>query len=169
MMLLPSLLLASGGAAALLLPAGAPLVRPGAAVRVRMQFASPPDLNDPLKFPKGPDGETLITYASLDSTGVAMIEMALASRNKERILSGEPKYESVQAMIDAYIEFEGRDKGMSAAQCEDAVLRFLQRRALLSEGGADFKDPQTVVTFALLGVILIGAAYNLAVNGLPQS
>ena len=91
----------------------------------------------------------------------------LTDRNKERILSGEPKYENVQAMIDAYIEFEGNDKGMSAAQCEDAVLRFLQRRALLSEGGADFKDPQTIVTFALLGTIVIGAAYNLAVNGIP--
>ena len=35
------------------------------------------------------------------------------------------------------------------------------------EGGADFKDPQTIVTFALLGTIVIGAVYNLAVNGIP--
>ena len=74
-MMLPSLLLLGGGAA-LLLPAGTPATtRPQPLVR--MQFATPPDLNDPLKFPKGPDGETLITYASLDSTGVAMIEMAV--------------------------------------------------------------------------------------------
>ena len=71
-------------------------------------------------------------------------------------------------MVDAYVEFEGRDQGLSRAQCEDAVLRFLQRRALLMEGGADLKDPQTIVTFALLGLIVVGAAYNVAVNGLPQ-
>ena len=53
------------------------------------------------------------------------------------------------------------------AQCEDAVLRFLQRRALLMEGGADMSDPQTIVTFALLGAIVVGAAYRLAVTGLP--
>jgi len=57
---------------------------------------------------------------------------------------------------------------MSRAQCEDAVLRFLQRRALLMEGGADLSDPQTVVTFALLAAIVLGAGYNIAVNGLPQ-
>ena len=56
-----------------------------------MQFAQPPDLSDPEIFPKGPNGETLVTYASLDDTGRDMINMALEQRNKERILSGEPK------------------------------------------------------------------------------
>lgn len=93
--------------------------------------------------------------------------MALVDRNKQRILEGQPKYEDLEAMIDAYVDFEGRDQGLSRAQCEDAVLRFLQRQALLQEGGADFKDPQTVVTFALLGLIVVGAAANLLNNGLP--
>ena len=35
------------------------------------------------------------------------------------------------------------------------------------EGGADMSDPQTIVTFGLLGVILVGAAYNIATNGFP--
>ena len=83
------------------------------------------------------------------------------------ILAGEPKYENVDAMIDEYVEFEGESKGMSRAQCEDAVLRFLQRRALLAEGGADLSDPQTIVTFGLLALILVGAAYNLATGGSP--
>jgi hypothetical protein len=141
---------------------------PARSVALRMQLAQPPDRTDPEVFPKGPDGKTLITLASLDDSGMAMIDMALAQRNKERILSGEPKYENVDAMIDSYVEYEGRAKEMSRAQCEDAVLRFLQRRALLMEGGADLSDPQTVVTFALLAAIVLGAGYNIAVNGLPQ-
>ena len=67
------------------------------------------------------------------------------------------------------MEFEGKEKNLSPAQCEDAVLRFLQRQALLMEGGADMSDPQTIVTFGLLGVIVLGAAFNLATNGLPPA
>ena len=63
------------------------------------------------------------------------------------------------------VDFEGKEQGKSRAQCEDEVLRFLQKRALLMEGGADWKDPQTLVTFGLLGAIVINAAYNLATGG----
>ena len=49
------------------------------------------------------------------------------------------------------------------------MLRFLQRRALLSEGGADLSDPQTIVTFALLGVIVVGALFNLATGNVDFS
>ena len=76
--------------------------------------------------------------------------------------------EDVQGMVDAYVEFEGNEKGLSRAQCEDAVLRFLQRRALMMEGGADLSDPQTIVTFALLGAIVIGALYRLATGTMPN-
>ena len=143
-----------------------PAIRPSLPTRstIRMQFAQPPDLSDETVYPRDPDGNILISWASLDNTAQQMIEMALADRNKERILAGEPKYESVQAMVDAYVAFEGEEKGMSRAQCEDAVLRFLQRKALLSEGGADMSDPQTIVTFALLALILVGGAYNLAIG-----
>lgn len=91
--------------------------------------------------------------------------MALIDRNKMRILEGQPKYEDVEAMIDAYVEYEGREQGLTRAQCEDAVLRFLQRQALLSEGGADFSDPQTIVTFGLLAAIVLGAGYQLLTGG----
>tara|TARA_A100001388_G_C28747268_1_gene490192 strand:- start:164 stop:769 length:606 start_codon:yes stop_codon:yes gene_type:complete len=82
-----------------------------------------------------PKGETLVTYASLDDTGREMIEMALVQRNKERMLAGEPKYESVEAMVDAYVVFNGKEKGLSRAQCEDVVMRFLHKKALLIEAG----------------------------------
>lgn len=157
---------------AFLAPAAQPLCRgtvcigtPTALVRrphIVAQLVTPPDFSDEEVFPKGPNGETLITYKSLDKTGAEMINSALVQRNKERMLAGEPKYEDLDAMIDAYMEFEGKEKGLSRQQCEDAVLRFLQKQALLMEGGADFKDPQTIVTFALLALIVVGAGFNVA-------
>ena len=123
---------------------------------------TPPDLDDEVKYPRGPDGSVLITFQSLDKTGKEMINMALDDRNKARILAGEPKYESLDAMIDAYMAFEGESKGMSRQQCEDEVLRFLQKQYLLSEGGADFKDPQTIVTFGLLALIVLGGGFRVA-------
>jgi len=139
-----------------------PLMRPQP-LRVHhgLRMDAAPKTDDEV-FPIGPDGDVLITFDSLDKTGREMIDMALTARNKERILSGLPKYEGLDAMIEAYVEFEGRDKGMSRAECEDAVLRFLQRQALLSEGAADFKDPQTIVTFGLLIAIVAGIVGSLA-------
>ena len=101
-MLLQVLIATSG-----LLP-GRPLTAwRGAAVRtpsVRMQFAQPPDMSDEAKYPRDPDGNILISWASLDDTSRQMLDMALGERNKERILEGQPKYEDVQAMVDAYVE-----------------------------------------------------------------
>jgi len=157
--------LASTRAVTIAAPVG--LARPLAVCRQRRAESArlseaPPALDDTEVFPVGPDGQTLVTYASLDKTGREVIEIALAQRNRERLLEGQPKYESVQAMVDAYVEFEGDKLGLSRAQCEDEVLRFLQRKGLLMEGGADFKDPQTIVTFGLLALIVVGAASNIA-------
>lgn len=132
-----------------------------------MQLPTPPRRDDPEVFPVGPNGETLITLASLDESAIASLEMALAERNKVRVLEGKEKYADIDAMIDAYMDYEGEEKGMSRAQCEDQVVRFLQRSALLSEGGADMKDPQTIVTFALLALIVVGGAGQILTNGLP--
>ena len=106
------LLLLIAPVAALVLPSGG-----RAALPVRklcsspmMQFATPPDRTDEEIFPKDKDGKTLITWASLDQTGKDMINMALAQRNKERVLAGESWYEDADAMIDAYVEFEGEQK-----------------------------------------------------------
>ena len=156
------------GSAALQFSAPRPLH--AARASIRLQFAQPPDLSDETLFPRGPDGKVLITWASLDKTGKEMIEMALETRNRERILSGEPKYENIDAMIDAYVEFEGEKEGLSRQQCEDLVLRFLQKRALMEEGAADITDPQTLVTFGLLALIVLGGAYNVATGNvqIPQ-
>ncbi len=63
--------------------------------------------------------------------------------------------------VEAYVDFEGREKGMSQAECEDEVLRFLQRKSLMEEGSFDgWKDPQTVVTFGLLAALVVGISRN---------
>ena len=131
-------------ASSLQLGCGRQMTQPAMLSRSRpsMQFASPPNRDDETLFPRDPEGNILITFASLDETAKFSIETAFADRNRERILEGQPKYESIEGMIDAYVEFEGPDteKNLSRAQCEDAVMRFLQRKALLSEGGAEWNE-----------------------------
>ena len=100
--------------------------------------------------------EGLVTYASLDEDYKTLIDGALMNRNKVRIMEGKPKYNDVAAMVDAYYEFEGAEKGMSKEACENEVIRYLQRAALMDEGGFDIKDPQTIVTFGLLIFLVIG-------------
>ena len=98
----------------------------------------------------------LISYDSMADEFRIQIDGAFKVRNKERILSGLPKYESINAMVTAYQEFEANEKGMSRAEAEDEVLRYLQRKALMDEGGFD-GDPQTVLTFVLLALLVGGA------------
>ena len=56
------------------------------------------------------------------------------------------------------MEFEGNNRGMSVTEAEDEVVRYLQRQALMDEGGLE-GDPQEVVTFALLAFLIGGIAY----------
>lgn len=58
------------------------------------------------------------------------------------------------------MEFEGNNRGISVAEAEDEVVRFLQRQALLDEGGLE-GDPQEVVTFVLLALLVGGIGYSL--------
>ncbi len=105
--------------------------------------------------------KALVSLATLNPTYRTMVQGAFEQRNKERLLSGQEKYENIEAMVQAYIEFEGRDKGMSDAQCEDAVIRFLQRKSLLSEGGSS-GDGQELFTFAALALLVGGVLFTLA-------
>ena len=112
--------------------------------------------------------EGLISYDTLSDDFKAVIDLQLAERNKERILSGQPKYESIADFAAAYMEYEGNEKGLSLAECESEVLRFLQRRALLSEGALD-GDAQDYATFGLLAVLLAGAGFALAKQAMGGS
>ena len=91
--------------------------------------------------------------------------MALDQRNKERILEGKEQYEDIEAMIEEYMNFEGKDKDMSYAECEDAVLRYLQRRAIMSEGTDGLTDPQTLITLVALIALIVAVVSNaLGIN-----
>eukprot|EP00325_Prymnesiales_sp_UTEX-LB-985_P029622 CAMPEP_0174719822 /NCGR_PEP_ID=MMETSP1094-20130205/32064_1 /TAXON_ID=156173 /ORGANISM="Chrysochromulina brevifilum, Strain UTEX LB 985" /LENGTH=171 /DNA_ID=CAMNT_0015920199 /DNA_START=15 /DNA_END=530 /DNA_ORIENTATION=- len=107
------------------------------------------------------DDMRLATLASLDAAGRAAVDEALDLRNRERILSGLPTYPDVEAMVEAYKEFEGRDKGMTVEECEDSVVRYLQRQSLMSEGAADIKDPQTLFSLLLLAALVISVGGKL--------
>ena len=157
----------------------------------------------------------LVTIESLSSDYRLQMEAALEERNKERILTGQPRYEDIEDMVTKYQEFEGEKLGMSRAEAEDAVQRpylasgiwpaagsggaracllgpqvlsYLQKKALMDEG-AYSGDPQEapsagkrradslrnclpprpqVITFVLLGALVVGVGYNLIVNGIPQ-
>lgn len=58
----------------------------------------------------------LVTWRSLDDNTKELINFSLAQRNRERVLAGEPKYADVTAMVNAYAEFEGNDKGYNVDQ-----------------------------------------------------
>lgn len=112
--------------------------------------------------------KSLVTLASLDINSRDILDFELNERNKERFLEGKSQYDSIEAMIKEYVDFEGRDKGMSYAECEDSVLRYLQKRALLSEGADGLTDPQTILTLFLLGALILGVVGNaLGLTNIP--
>lgn len=158
LLLLSSLVLATD---ALLLRGAPPLPRIAASQPRRVAMTEGAEAAEGASSEEA-DGKRLITLASLDDGANQMIDDALALRNRERILSGLPKYETVEEMVQAYAEYEGKEQGLTQAQCEDAVLRFLQRRALMSEGADGLQDPQTLVTLVLLAGIVVGAAYQVS-------
>jgi hypothetical protein len=110
--------------------------------------------------------KVLVSLDTLSATYRDLIDTALEERNRERMLAGQPAYRDVEDMIVAYQKFEGDAKGMSRAEAEDEVLRYLQKQATLEEGTYN-GDPQEVLTFALMFALVAGLGYNFVVVGLP--
>ena len=108
----------------------------------------------------GEDEKKLVTMASLQGESLDLLKYTLTQRNKERILEGKEQYENIEAMIEEYMNFEGKDKDMSYADCEDAVLWYLQRKAIMAEGTDGLTDPQTLITLVLLVGLIIGVVSN---------
>jgi hypothetical protein len=103
--------------------------------------------------------ETLITYASISDEFKPLVLTALAKLDRGRVMQGKPKYETVEGMIDAYVE-ESRSAGLdwTREESESEVVRYLQRQALANEGGIT-GDGQDKAAFALLFLLvgLLGA------------
>lgn len=108
----------------------------------------------------------LVSLTTMSASYRELIDTALEERNRERIQTGQPEYKDVEDMILAYQEFEGNEKGMSRAEAEDAVLRYLQKKATLEEGLYN-GDPQEILTFALLFALIAGLGYSFVVGGPP--
>ena len=87
------------------------------------------------------------------------VEAALATRNTERQLEGKPPYESLEAMVEAYQQYEGDDLGLSREACEDEVLNYLSRKALADEGALD-GSPQDYIGFGLLALLVAFVSIN---------
>ncbi|KAL3898845.1 MAG: hypothetical protein SGPRY_012760, partial [Prymnesium sp.] len=111
--------------------------------------------------PPDEEEERLISLAEASEEFRGACELALAARNEERLLEGKQPYPSIEAMIDAYMEFEGAGLGYSRARCESDVLRYLQKRSLMDEGKLDWSDPRTFLSFGLLSFIAVGLLARL--------
>jgi|Transcript_56507 hypothetical protein len=108
----------------------------------------------------------LTIYPSMDGEDKTTIDAALIARNKQRILMGQPRYDSLSDFVAAYMNFED-GKGLSVAEAEAEVLGYLQKQSILDEGGADLSDPQTAVTFGLLVALVAGIGSSFLQGGTP--
>uniref|UniRef100_A0A7S0HYC8 Uncharacterized protein n=1 Tax=Phaeocystis antarctica TaxID=33657 RepID=A0A7S0HYC8_9EUKA len=154
---------------ALLASASAFQLRPcaGRTAAARPALAQPPRIllaEEGNELPSLPSpfavSDSLIQFSTLSDDYKKVVLAALEQSNKGRILSGMPVYPSVEGMVESYMEYEGTEKGMSLLEAEDEVVRYLQRKALLDEGGLD-GDAQEYFTFGLLALLIGGVAYAL--------
>lgn len=161
-------------ALALLASASAFQLRPcaGRTAAARPVLAQPPRIllaEEGSELPSLPTpfaDDSLIQFSTLSEDYQKVVLAALEQRNKERILSGNPVYPSIEGMVESYMEFEGTEKGMSLLEAEDEVVRYLQRKALLDEGGLD-GDAQEYFTFGLLALLIGGIAYAVIFPSAP--
>ena len=90
--------------------------------------------------------------------------------DRNRVLGGKPKYETVEGMIDSYVEEATKaGLGWSREDAESEVVRYLRRQALADEGGfgEGGAGPQDTAAFALLGLLAGLATLNVAGIELP--
>ena len=127
------------------------------------QVVAAPGEQPPAKALTAEDMEltgSIITYAGLSEDFQQLVDEALMRRDRARMLNGQPKYGSVEGMIDAYEEL-GKPKGWTRVEAESEVVRYLQRQALRDEGGLD-GSAQDTPTFVLLGLVVASAIYGAA-------
>ena len=79
--------------------------------------------------------DKLITFVELGEMG-PLCQVALTRLDKNRVLQGKPKYETIDGMIDAYVEEADKaGLGWTRADAESEVCRYLRKQALADEGG----------------------------------
>ena len=122
---------------------GRPIVCSGA--------GTPPPVDKQMSNP-----DELVTFAETNEDFKELMLAALVRLDRNRVLQGKPKYETVDGMIDAYVEeAAGAGLGWTRADAESEVVRYLKRQALADEGGESAPDNVFIGIFA---VIVIYAA-----------
>ena len=97
--------------------------------------------------------DKLLKYSELSPEFKPLVNVALARLDKSRVLAGKSKYETVDGMIDAYVEEAAKaGLGWTREESESEVVRYLRKQALADEGGLD-GDGQDKAAFALLAVL----------------
>jgi len=112
--------------------------------------------------PKGLSGP-LITYAGISPEMRILVDEAFTKRNRERTMTDKAAYESIDSMIEAYVEI-GAEQSWTRLDAESEVVRFLQRRALVNEGGFT-GAPQDYAAQVMLVLLLGTAGYSTASGG----
>ena len=105
--------------------------------------------------------EELITFSEQSADMQDLITVALRRLDKNRLLQGKPKYESLDGMVQSYMdETSARGFAWTRAEAESEVVRYLRKQALADEGGLDGPSGgiQDKATFAFLGVTIVAAA-----------
>lgn len=95
--------------------------------------------------------DELVTWAEVNDDFKELCLVALKRLDKNRVMSGKPKYENVDGMIDAYVEeAAAAGLGWTRADAESEVVRYLKRQAMSDEGGEKDVDQQWIGIFALI-------------------
>mmetsp|Transcript_32302 Transcript_32302/g.76934 ORF Transcript_32302/g.76934 Transcript_32302/m.76934 type:complete len:172 (-) Transcript_32302:114-629(-) len=102
---------------------------------------------------------SIIRLADLEPEFQDLCQAMLVRRDRARLLDGKSKYETVEGMIEAYVEL-GKPKGWTREEAESEVVRYLQRQALRSEGGLD-GSAQDTPTFVLLAFAIGALVYGI--------
>lgn len=101
----------------------------------------------------------LVTLAEVTPEFLILMEETLANLDQKRRLEGKPRYVTIEAMIDSYVEEAGKEGlGWTREDAESEVVRFLKRRALRDEG-APGSNPDDVF-IGIFGLIVVWAAVN---------
>ena len=93
----------------------------------------------------------LVTYDEATDDWKRLMETSIKRIDKSRVMSGKAKYETVEGMIDAYVE-EAASAGLgwTRAEAESEVVRYLKRQALADEGGERSPDSVFIGIFAII-------------------
>lgn len=114
----------------------------------------------------------LIKFSSISDDYKELVKTALERLDRNRVLQGKPKYETIEGMIDSYVEASA-DAGYNwtREEAESEVTRYMMRQALADEGGIgnDGKgDGQDNAAFALLALLVGIVGYKLAGGTAPE-